>query len=281
MPPDRAVPYGLQRLDGSRVLVTGASGAFGSATLDVLRHLGAEVAGLDRKPGRDVLACDLTDSAQTAEAVREAVARLGGLDRLIHYAGIGPAVDAGAPPDADVYEAIEVNLLGVWRVTGAAMPALQAARGRTVITASLLAGLPLPFTAAYTVSKRALTAYADTLRAEYGTRIGVTTVFPGYVDTPIHDRSRAAGVSLDGLVPAERVRNTVVAVLRAAAARRAPRDVASTPLGTVALHLLRHLPGAVDRAVAFRVAQLARSEHFHGPLAEGLRLRHRPPTTEE
>jgi hypothetical protein len=61
---------------------------------------------------------------------------------------------------------------------------------------------PGPFTAAYTVSGQALTAYADVLRMEYGTRLRVTTVYPGYVDTPIHDRSRAAGVALDGLVPA-------------------------------------------------------------------------------
>ncbi len=91
-----------------------------------------------------------------------------------------------------------------------------------MITASLLAGVTMPFTAAYTVSKRALTAYADVLRLEYGTHLDVTTVYPGYVDTPIHDRSRAAGVSLDGLVPAEQVRDTVLTAVAAAAAARPP-----------------------------------------------------------
>jgi NAD(P)-dependent dehydrogenase (short-subunit alcohol dehydrogenase family) len=65
---------------------------------------------------------------------------------------------------------------------------------------------------------------------EYGTHLSVTTVHPGYVDTAIHDRSRAAGVSLDGLVPAERIRYTVMTVVAAAAPRPA-RDVASTTLG--------------------------------------------------
>jgi NAD(P)-dependent dehydrogenase (short-subunit alcohol dehydrogenase family) len=144
-----------------------------------------------------------------------------------------------------------------------------------VITASLLAGVTMPFTAAYTVSKRALTAYADVLRLEYGTHLGVTTVYPGYVDTPIHDRSRAAGVSLDGLVPAERVRDTVLTAVSAAAAAHPPRDVAATRPGTAALHLARHAPGLLDRAVAARVGRLARHDGFSGAaLAASLRQRH-------
>jgi NAD(P)-dependent dehydrogenase (short-subunit alcohol dehydrogenase family) len=275
-------------LAGRTAIVTGASGAFGSATLSVLRYLGADVVGLDRVPGQDVLACDVSDDGQVAAAVGEAVQRLGGrLDVLIHYAGVGPAVDVGQPPDAQVHEALEVNLLGPWRVTAAALPALLAGRSaagagaltrpapRVVITASLLAGVTMPFTAAYTVSKRALTAYADVLRLEYGTHLGVTTVYPGYVDTPIHDRSRAAGVSLDGLVPAERVRDTVLTAVSAAAAHRPPRDVAATGPGTAALHLARHAPGLLDRAVAARVGRLARRDSFSGAaLAAGLRQRH-------
>lgn len=283
-------------LAGRTAIVTGASGAFGSATLRVLRFLGADVIGLDRIPGDDVLACDVSDGDQVGSVVADAVQRLGGrLDVLVHYAGVGPAVDVGHPPDADVREALEVNLLGPWRVTAAALPALLAARtagrtpdptadrtagrtggrGRVIITASLLAGVTMPFTAAYTVSKRALTAYADVLRLEYGTHLDVTTVYPGYVDTPIHDRSRAAGVSLDGLVPAEHVRDTVLTAVSAAAAPRPPRDVAATGPGTAALHLSRHAPGLLDRAVATRVRRLARSGTFSGAtLAAGLRTRH-------
>ncbi|HWG13310.1 MAG TPA: SDR family NAD(P)-dependent oxidoreductase [Streptosporangiaceae bacterium] len=273
-----------QALAGRTAIVTGASGAFGSATLRVLRFLGARAVGLDVKPGDDVLACDVGDDEQVTAAVGEAVRRLGGrLDILIHYAGVGPAVDVGQPPGPQVHEALEVNLLGPWRVTAAAMPALLAgrtggragARGRVVITASLLAGVTMPFTAAYTVSKRALTAYADVLRLEYGTHLEVTTVYPGYVDTPIHDRSRAAGVSLDGLVPAERIRDTVLTAISAAAADRPPRDVASTGPGTAARQLARHAPGLLDRAVAARVGRLARQETFSGAaLAAGLRDRH-------
>ncbi|MBB6173096.1 NAD(P)-dependent dehydrogenase (short-subunit alcohol dehydrogenase family) [Nocardiopsis mwathae] len=270
----------LRTLEGRTAIVTGASGAFGGATVQVLRHLGAHVVGIDRKSTDDtVLACDITDDEQVRAVVPEAVDRLGGhLDRLIHYAGVGPAVDVGAAPDSHVHEALEVNLLGAWRVTAAAMPALLRRRGRVILTASLLSGLPLPFAGAYTVSKRALTAYADTVRAEYGTHIGVTTVYPGYVDTPIHDSSRAAGVCLDGLVPPELARHTVMRVVHAAAAARPPRDLASTGFGTAVLRFTRHCPGVTDRLAAAQISDLVRCGHFgDAEIARGLHERHGSP----
>ncbi len=261
-------------LAGRAVLVTGASGAFGSETVRLARQRGADALGIDLRPGDGVLACDITDDQQVRDVVAEAIGQLGRLDVLIHYAGIGPVADVGQMPGPDVSDALQVNLLGAWRVTAAALPALLERRGRVIITASLLAGVTMPFSAAYTVSKRALTAYADVLRAEYGTHLGVTTVYPGYVDTPIHDRSRAAGVALDGLVPAEQVSDTAMTVLRAATATNPPRDVASTALGTVALRLARHAPGLVDRAVGARLAAVMRRGTYAGAeLADSLRDR--------
>lgn len=260
---------------GRAAIVTGGAGAFGSATLRVLRYLGADAIGIDRVAAPGVVTCDIADDEQVREAVAEAVKRLGRLDTLVHYAGVGPVVDIGQPADAEVREALEVNLLGTWRVTAAALPTLLDARGRVIITASLLAGVTMPFSGAYTVSKRALTAYADVLRMEYGTHLGVTTVYPGYVCTAIHERSRAAGVALDGLVPAEDVRDTVLTVVRAAAAPTAPRDVASTRTGTAALRLARHAPGLLDRAMAARLRYLVRTRAFEGAdLAASLRDRH-------
>ena len=273
------LPRHLRRLPGLNAIVTGASGAFGSATVTVLRHLGVNVVGIDRTPAPDVIGCDITDDEQVRHSVFEAVERLGGrLDLLIHYAGVGPAVDIGQAPDVHVHQALEVNLLGTWRVTAAAVPALLRSRGRVIITASLLSNLQVPFAGAYTVSKRAVTAYADCLRAEYGTHIGVTTVYPGYVDTPIHDSSRATGVALDGLVPAETERDTVMTVVRAAGAGRPPRDTASTLLGTIGLHLFRHFPGATEQAVNLQVGLLLSDGAFAGAeIAQGIRTRHGSP----
>ncbi|MDE3719819.1 SDR family NAD(P)-dependent oxidoreductase [Nocardiopsis sp. N85] len=273
------LPRHLRRLTGQNAIVTGASGAFGVSTVAVLRHLGVNVIGIDLKPAPGVIGCDITDDEQVRQGVAEAVERLGGhLDLLVHYAGVGPAVDIGRAPDVHVHQALEVNLLGTWRVTAAAMPALLRSRGRVVITASLLSHLQLPFAGAYTVSKRAVTAYADCLRAEYGSHIGVTTVYPGYVDTPIHNSSRATGVALDGLVPAETERDTVMAVVRAAGAGRAPRDVASTALGTAGLHLFRHFPGTTEQIASFQIGLLLADGAFaDAEIAQGLHARHGSP----
>ncbi|WP_067597091.1 SDR family NAD(P)-dependent oxidoreductase [Nocardiopsis listeri] len=270
------LPRHLRRLPGQNAIVTGASGAFGSATVAVLRHLGVNVVGIDRKPAPGVIACDITDDRQVREGVAEAVELLGGEpDLLIHYAGVGPSVDIGHPPDTHAHQALEVNLLGTWRVTAAAMPHLVRSRGRVIVTSSLLANLQLPLAGAYTVSKRAVSAYADCVRAEYGTHVDVTTVYPGFVDTPIHESSRATGASLDGVVPAETERDTVMAVVRAAGAKHPPRDIASTALGTAALHLTRHFPGATEQIVSLQLGLLLTDGTFaDAEIARGLHSRH-------
>src|SRR4051794_25219806 len=157
---------------GMRVLITGAAGGIGSASVTALRAQGARVVGLDLQgDGADVLACDVRDQTSIDAAVAEAGGRLGGLDVLINNAGLGDAQDAGVAPDDDALRLLDVNLLGPWRVTAAALPHLIASRGRVVNVASGLAHLAVPYAAAYCMSKRGLTAYSDVLRLEYGDRI--------------------------------------------------------------------------------------------------------------
>ncbi|HLU57350.1 MAG TPA: SDR family oxidoreductase [Pseudonocardia sp.] len=261
-----------------RVLVTGAAGGFGSATATRLRELGAQVVGLDVNPGENVLACDITDAAAVGSAVGEAVARLGGLDAVLHYAGIGIPNDAGGPLEPDALRVIDVNLLGAWRVTAAALPALTASRAerggrraRVVFVASELAYVTLPFVSAYSVAKRGMSAYADALRLEYGTELHVTTVYPGYVRTGIHAAGREVGLSLEGQVRREEVEDVVGTVLRVLGARRPPRDTACTRAGNLELWAARHLPGVVGAVAARQIRKRAAEGRFDGsPLAAGL-----------
>ncbi|MHA6796518.1 SDR family NAD(P)-dependent oxidoreductase [Pseudonocardia bannensis] len=262
---------------GSRVLITGAAGGFGAPTATRLREQGARVVGLDRVAGEHVIACDITDEAAVDAAVTEAVERLGGLDAVVHYAGIGTPNDAGGPLRPDAFKVIDVNLLGAWRVTAAALPALQAsragrgARGRVVFVSSELAYVTLPFVSAYSVAKRGMTAYADALRLEYGTELHVSTVYPGYVRTPIHDAGREVGLALEGQVRREEVDDIVGTVLRVLAAPKPPRDTAGTRAGQIELWAGRHLPGLVAAGVVRRLRKQAASGHFDGsPIAAGL-----------
>ena len=241
---------------GARVLVTGASGGIGSAALDLLRRQGARVAGLDLQPsGPEIIACDIRDQASVDAAVAEAVRRLGGLDVLVNNAGIGIPQSAGARPGPDALAVMDVNVLGAWRVTAAALEHLRESRGRVVNVASGLAYLTLPFATAYCMSKRALTAYSDALRLEHGDAITVTTVYPGYIRTRIHQHSHDSGVPLEGMVPAESVRAAAGTIVRAALGRPR-RDLATTRRGAAAYAVLRLLPrSTVDRAVLARCRQ--------------------------
>ena len=159
-----------------------------------------------------------------------AIERLGGgLDALVNNAGIGGPASAGAPPDEHVRQMIDVNLLGAWRVTAAAIDPLVESRGRVVLVGSRMAFLGLPLGAAYGVSKRALVAYADALRAEYGTHVKVTCVHPAFVRTPIHDSTRAAGLQLEGFSREEPLERVVDTIVRACESARPPRETAVTP----------------------------------------------------
>lgn len=247
----------------ARVLVTGAASGIGEASVAELRRRGAEVIGLDLKSkGEDILECDVRDQDSVEGAVAAAIKRLGGLDVVINNAGIGIPQSAGKAPDEGALAVIDVNLLGPWRVSAAALPALREARGRVINVASALSFLAVPFAPAYGMSKRGLVAYSDALRLEHGDAITVTTVYPGYIRTPIHDASREGGVTLEGVVPAERLEDAA-RTLADAALGPAARDLATSRQGTVSYALLRRLPRRlIDRVSLARLRRLARKGHF-------------------
>jgi NAD(P)-dependent dehydrogenase (short-subunit alcohol dehydrogenase family) len=239
-----------------RVVITGASGGIGTATTAELRARGATVIGLDLVPGDDVIECDVRDQASVDAAVGEAIERLGGIDVLVNNAGIGTPQSAGTAPDERALAVIDVNLVGPWRVTSAALPALRAGGGRVVNVASGLAHLALPYGTAYCMSKRGLTAYSDSLRLEHGDAITVTTVYPGYMRTAIHDEPNAAGVSLEGKVPVEKVQDAARTIARAIYGPPA-RDLATTRNGAIGYAVLRHIPRRLlDRILRWRLDRL-------------------------
>lgn len=262
-----------------RVLITGAAGGIGSAATAELQRRGARVVGLDLHgddDGGGVIACDVRDQDAVDRAVAQAIERLEGLDVVINNAGIGDPQSASERPDERALAVIDVNLLGAWRVTAAALEALRDGGGRVVNVASGLAHVTMPFATAYCMSKRGLVAYSDALRLEHGDALHVTTVYPGYIRTPIHDSSAELGVTLEGAVPPERVQDAARALARAALDRPV-RDLATTRRGTLSYALAGLVgPRAMDRFLGWQTRRLARAGHFESsPLAReyGERLR--------
>ncbi len=128
--------------------------------------------------------------------------------------------------------------------------------------ASGLAFVTTPFATAYTMTKRGITGYSDALRLEYGDRLTVTTVYPGYIKTPIHDAGADQGISLDGAVPEEKLQDAVDTMVRAVLGPPA-RDLATTRRGTVSYALVRRLPRRLfDRITELQLRMLAKRGHF-------------------
>ena len=179
-----------------RVLVTGGASGIGLAAAELFAEGGASVAILDRESAGDVadripegavyVRADVTDDAAVVDAVGTAIARLGGLDVVVNNAGIGAQGALEANDDDEWFRVLDVNVVGLVRVTRAALPALRRSdRAAIVNTGSVAATLGLPQRALYSASKGAVQALTRAMAADLvRDGIRVNAVSPGTADTP-------------------------------------------------------------------------------------------------
>jgi len=187
-------PAGTDPLAGLRVLVTGGASGLGLATARHFAARGARVAVLDRTPLADAddsaslvaVVADVTDDASVGRAVAAAVEELGGLDVLVNNAGIGAQGRVEDNPDDEWHRVLDVNVVGLVRVTRAALPALRASgRGAIVNTCSIAATAGLPDRALYSASKGAVLSLTRAMAADLVREgVRVNCVSPGTADTP-------------------------------------------------------------------------------------------------
>jgi NAD(P)-dependent dehydrogenase (short-subunit alcohol dehydrogenase family) len=205
-------------MDGTAVVVTGASTGIGRAIALHLDSLGLRVfAGVRREEDGESLRresstrltpvrLDVTDAGQVAEVARtvgDAVrdARLGG---IVNNAGIAVAGPVEFVPLDDWRRQLEVNVVGVVAMVQAFAPLLRENRGRIVTIGSLGGRLAQPMAAPYCASKHALEAVSDALRLELRPwDISVSLIEPGGVKTPIWDKGVRAGAELLRNAPPE------------------------------------------------------------------------------
>ncbi|TVZ76317.1 SDR family NAD(P)-dependent oxidoreductase [Streptomyces sp. BK340] len=209
----------MERLDGTVVLVTGASSGIGAATAVALAQQGAAVALVARRRDRleavarqvlDVgppalcVEADVTDRGQVGRAVEKTVARFGRLDTVVNNAGamlVGPVEDA---PPGEWERMVAVNQLGLLYVTQAAQPHLAKAAASDprhvadVVNIGSTAGrVARPGTAVYSMTMAGVVAFSESLRQELQPqRIRVSVVVPGTVGighTPQAPQEQRAG----------------------------------------------------------------------------------------
>jgi short-subunit dehydrogenase len=175
------------------------------------------------------------------------------VDVLIPCAGIcGFEVvdDLNVP---QVENMLQINFLGVVYALDAVLPGmLRRGSGRVVGIASLAGVRAIPFEPAYCASKAGLAAYLESLRPALRRRgVLVTTVFPGFVQTPLLDGLRAAGQTS---LPSAPIDADTCAAKIIAAVRRGKR-VARFPWRTSWLVMLsRFLPPLFYDRIMTRMA---------------------------
>jgi 2-keto-3-deoxy-L-fuconate dehydrogenase len=186
----------MNDFDGLIAVVTGGASGIGASTVALLLRRGASVAVLDRsitavqKTGEHTrtldVPCDVSDSDSTTAAIANVVDVFGGIDVLINNAGIGATGDVTANDDDEWFRVLNVNVVGIARMTRAALPHLRRSGSPAIVnTCSVVANVGVPQRALYSASKGAVQALTLAMAADHVKEgIRVNGVTPGTADTP-------------------------------------------------------------------------------------------------
>jgi 3-oxoacyl-[acyl-carrier protein] reductase len=188
-------------LTGKRTIVMAASRGLGYACAHALAQEGcrlvvcsrdeARIRGaaetIARETGASVhaIVADVSDEGGAQRMVDEAVARLGGLDIVVHNAGGPPAGEFSAITEAQWQKAFEQNLLSLVRIVAAAVPEMKRAGGGRILTiASSSIKQPIPNLVLSNAFRAGVWGLAKTLSRELGgDNILVNVIAPGRIQT--------------------------------------------------------------------------------------------------
>ncbi|RZT59528.1 NAD(P)-dependent dehydrogenase (short-subunit alcohol dehydrogenase family) [Microcella alkaliphila] len=178
----------MSEFAGLVALVTGGGSGIGAAVADELADRGARVAVLDLTPGdkHTGVVCDISDDASVRTAIHRVVDRLGRIDIVINNAGIGATGAIDGNDDDEWHRVWDVNVVGIARVTRAALPYLRQSPAAAVVnTSSIAATAGLPQRALYSATKGAVLSLTRAMAADHLPEgIRVNAVCPGTADTP-------------------------------------------------------------------------------------------------
>lgn len=216
-------------MDHKAILVTGASSGIGQLLTQQLASQGHSVYAGARAPDDlkalaavtnvKPLRLDLTDSASIAAAVEEVAAAGTGLYAIVNNAGVGTVGSVLDGCEAELDLVLSVNVRGTYRVTRAFAPLVIEQRGRIVIIGSISGILAGKNLSAYSMSKHAMEAFADSLAQEMAPlQVAVSVVEPGAFRTRLAENiKRRMGTTpeLPDLSVRDEPHEAVLAVIRA------------------------------------------------------------------
>ena len=189
------------KLEGSTIIVTGASSGIGAASSRALARRGAHVvptarrlellnalADEIRQEGGSVspIAADITQQDDCQRIIAHALSATGQIDGLLNNAGyLGPRVGLSEYPEAEFRRTLEVNILGTFLMTQAALtPLLKAPSGGIINMSSYLGRHGLPDCAGYVAAKFGVEGITQGVAHEVqGTHLAAISLAPGMVAT--------------------------------------------------------------------------------------------------
>jgi len=185
---------------------------------------------------------DISVDADVARLVAETVDHFGRLDVLVNNAGttqVIPHSDLEAATPEVFRRLYDVNVVGTWALTVAAMPHLRAAGNGCVVNVSSLAGVrPTGSSIPYAASKAALNHVTRLLANVVGPEVRVNAVAPGLVDTPWTADWDAVRAAVQATSPLKRSAQ--------------PEDVAEVVLSLIASTYVTGQVWVVDGGLALR-----------------------------
>jgi len=259
----------MKNLQGRVVFLTGASSGIGEALAREYAKRGAHLVLLARRADvidrlvREIsteesraiaLSCDVTVDGDLERAAEKARKEFERIDIVIANAGFGVNGLVEDLSLEDYRRQFETNVYGVLRTLKATVGDLKKSKGRFVIVGSVSGHVATPTTSAYAMSKFAVRALADSLRAEIKREgISVTHISPGFIKTDIRrvdNRGKVHPQAKDPVpawlqMPADKAARKII---RAVAGRRRERIL--TFHGWLGVWLQNHVPGFISWVLA-------------------------------
>jgi 2-keto-3-deoxy-L-fuconate dehydrogenase len=191
--------------DGLTALVTGGASGIGAAVVRELQAAGAQVAALDLRPegapeGALGVTADVADDESVRRGVESVIKAFGRLDIVVNNAGIGAQGTIEDNGDDEWHRVLDINVLGMVRVSRAALPHLRRSPSAAIVnTCSIAATAGLPQRALYSASKGAVMALTRAMAADHLPEgIRVNCVNPGTAATPWVERLLATSADPEG-----------------------------------------------------------------------------------
>jgi len=227
------------------VFITGASSGIGRALsselaargddlfltarrADVLEQARGEILAAHPERRVEIRELDVTDIDDVANALREAEQKLGRIDIVVANAGIGNSGRVGQGNVERARTIVETNLVGAIATVDAAVALFrrQGGEGQIVGIGSVAGVRGFPSSSSYSASKAGFETYLDAVRAEtHGEPITVTTIAPGYIDTPINNDMRSRPFLIDVEAGARTIAQLIERRVRYATVPRFPWTV--------------------------------------------------------